>query len=236
MGLFRFRRFEVDDCGCGQKVCSDSVLLGCWFFREYPAAGSVLDIGTGSGLLALMAADMVAGAMVDAVEIEPAAYEAAKSNFERSSNTARLSVTAGDFTALTIPHPYDLIVCNPPFFTTGARADDTVRATARHEGTLNVVSLMRFAARNLSGAGHMGLITPADREQVVLFEAELAGLTPTRMLRVSTSPRKPASRLLWDFARHSNTLVDQSLVIRDSANGYTDEYLALVKDQYLSLT
>ena len=90
MALFRFRRFEVDDCGCGQKICSDSVLLGAWFFACHPHAESLLDVGTGSGLLALMGADLTEATQIVGVESEHSAYLAARTNFEASPWASRL--------------------------------------------------------------------------------------------------------------------------------------------------
>ena len=235
MSIFRFRRFDVDDCGCGQKICSDSVLFGAWFFRAFPDARSVMDVGTGSGVLALLAADLIPHATVEAVEIDETAYEVACNNFQNSPFKNRLRAYLADVTSLDCNNTYDLIVCNPPFFAAGIKAEDARRAIARHEGNLNAASMARFAALHLCHDGHLGLITPADREQDVIFDAEMAGLTPARILRVSSSVRKPHSRILWDFVRRTDRLSDKSLSIRDSHGQYSPEYLALVEDIYLKL-
>ncbi len=235
MGVFRFRRFEVDDCGCGQKICSDSVLLGAWFFKAHRQVRSVLDIGTGSGVLALIAADLLPKANIQAVELEDFAFAAAQSNFERSAYSDRLNVRHGDFSRMDADGPYDLIVCNPPFFSTGAHAADASRAAARHEGSLNAVSLVLFAARNLASGGHLGLVSPADRESEIVYEGELAGLSLCRLTRVQTSPRKACTRILWDFCRGTSPVQTENLSLRDASGSYSAEYLSLVEDIYLYL-
>ena len=235
MANFRFRRFSVDDHGCGQKICSDSVLLGAWILTACPSVKTVLDIGTGSGLLALMAADLAKEAQITAVELEPAAANAAKANFETSPWAQRLILITGDFRESASEVGYDLILCNPPFFSTGAHSEDTRRASARHEGSLNYATLLRFAAHNLTENGHLGLISPADRETEILFEGELAGLNLLKLCRVHTSAKKSATRLLWNFSKSSCSQITERLDIRDASGSYTDQYLSLVQDIYLIL-
>ena len=235
MALFRFKRFDVDDRDCGQKICSDSVLLGAWFLSAHIDAKSVLDVGTGSGLFALMATDMLPGASVTAVELEAEAAAAAKHNFEASPWASRLKLLEGDFHIAHQTDGYDLIICNPPFFSNGERAENHARASARHEDTLSYSSLIDFASDNLAHDGHLGLIAPADREQEIIFHGELAGLSLRRLCRVHTSSQKPATRILMDFSRTPGAQQTQKLAIRESSGAYSDSYLSLVSDIYLTL-
>ncbi|MDE6854310.1 MAG: methyltransferase [Muribaculaceae bacterium] len=236
MGVFSFRQFDVDDSGCGMKVCSDSVLLAAWFAAAYPTAGSIADIGTGSGVLALISAQVCADAIVTGVELDAAAASAARYNFANSPFGARLGVEECDF-AQWRPEggSFDLIISNPPYFATGERSSDTARAAARHQSALGYASLVRRAPSLLAPDGHLGMVSPAESEREIIFEAELSGLKLRRILRVHTSPRKPCTRLLWDFALSDGPVDDRRLNLRDGSGALDRDYVAVVDPFYLKI-
>lgn len=234
MGVFRFKQFNVDDSGCGMKICSDSVLLGAWFLPCFPSAMSVLDIGSGSGLLALMAAQLCPNAQVTGVEIDPKAAAAARVNFADSPFASRLNLIEGDFNNCNPPAPNDLVISNPPYFTTGERSADTARSTARHQATLSYNAIFD-KARLLTPEGHIGLVSPAEFEQDIIFHAEMAGLKLRRLLRVCTATAKPATRLLWDFSLTDGPLIEETLKLRNSAGELTEGYRRLVDAFYIKL-
>lgn len=236
MGVFSFRQFDVDDSGCGMKICSDSVLLAAWFATAYPQARSVADIGTGSGVLALIAAQVCAGARVTGIELDPAAAAAARANFGRSPFAERLRVEECDF-ALWQPCEgrYDLVISNPPYFTTGEQSADAARAAARHQSALGYASLLRRVPALLADGGHLGMVSPAELERDIIFEAELSGMKLRRILRVHTSPRKPCTRLLWDFSVTDGPLEDARLNLRDASGAHDSAYVALVNPFYLKI-
>lgn len=228
MAVFHFRQFDVDDRECGMKICSDSVLLGGWFFRLYPDARRVLDVGSGSGLLALIAAQFCPDAEITGIEIDPAAAGTSDYNFRRSPWADRLTAFNGCFESFPATRT-DLIVCNPPYFTNGEKAQCNRRATARHQTTLTYSTLAAFAAANLSFNGHLGLVAPAEFEESIIYNCELAGLKLARLYRVLTSPRKAPTRILFDFSRCETVPVISEIAIR------SDEYIALVGDLYVKI-
>lgn len=229
-----FKQFKVDDSACGMKICSDSVLLGAWFLPCYSSALSVLDIGSGSGLLALMAAQICPDAQVTGIEIDPRAAAAARANFAASPFASRLNLIEGDFNCCNLPAPNDLVISNPPYFTTGERSADTARSTARHQATLSYNTIFD-KARLVTHEGHIGLVSPAEFEQDIIFRAEMAGLKLRRLLRISTSATKPATRLLWDFSLTDGSLTEETLKLRDSNGVLTEEYRRLVDNFYIKL-
>lgn len=235
MGVFRFKEFSVDDSGCGMKICSDSVLLAAWFLPPYSSAASIADIGAGSGVLALLAAQICPHATVDAVELVHAAAEAAAANFAASPFAGRVTAIEADFSAWEHKHSYDLIISNPPYFTTGELSADISRSTARHQDGLSYASLLRRSAAILSPGSHLGLVSPADFEKDIIFQAEMAGMKLRRLMRVKTSPAKGATRLLWDFSNTDGHTSTEELSMRQADGSYSTSYRALVERFYMKL-
>lgn len=247
MGRFRFKQFEVDDGGCAMKVGTDSVLLGSWC--DCAGARTVLDLGAGSGLLALMIAQRLPEAVITAVEIDPGACGAAASNFEASPWSGRLSVVCADALAIVPDARYpimrkrhaaslqvgigraDLIVCNPPYFIGGLQSPDSKRALARHSAGLSPESAVEIAARILSPSGSLAMVTPADYADSLLFHAEMHRLNLWRRCHVTTSGTRP-SRLLWQWGRAPRPVEETSLVVRRGGL-LTPEYTSLTSDFYL---
>lgn len=229
MAVFHFKQFDVDDRDCGMKVCSDSVLLGGWFFRFYPEAHRVLDVGSGSGLLTLIAAQFCPDAEITGIEIDPEAAATSSYNFAKTRWAERLHTFSGSFEHYPATQA-DLIVCNPPYFTNGALAQCDRRAAARHQNSLTYSALASFAAANLSADGHLGLVAPAEFEDTIIFNCELAGLQLARLCRVKTTPRRSApTRVMFDFSRRAAVPSISEMAIR------SDEYMALVGDLYVKI-
>lgn len=235
MGVFRFKDFSVDDSGCGMKICSDSVLLAAWFLAPYISAKSIADIGAGSGVLTLLAARICPQAMVDALEIDPGAAGAAAANFAASPYAERLNTIEGDFRNWIPEHPYSLIISNPPYFTNGERSADRARSAARHQEGLSYESLLARASGLLEDEGHLGMVSPADFENEIIFRAEMAGMKLRRLLRVRTSPSKAPTRLLWDFSTTDGKTSTGELALRQTDGSYSPSYRELVEKYYLKL-
>lgn len=229
MGRFRFKQFDVDDGGCAMKVGTDSVLLGAWC--DCRGARRVLDLGAGSGLLALMIAQRVPDATITAIEIDPEACEAAAANFAASPWGDRLTAVCSDALAYAPEFLPDLIVCNPPYFIGGLQSPDTRRALARHSAGLCPESAVEIAARILSPSGSLAMVTPADYADSLLFHAEMHRLNLWRRCRVTTSGTQP-SRLLWQWGREACPVEETSLTLRRDGH-LTPEYTALTSAFYL---
>lgn len=246
--VFKFKRFEVTNRLSAMKVGTDGVLLGAWclsgderqpaieqFNASYPER--ILDVGAGTGLIALMMAQRFPSAKISAVEIDHLAAEEAKANFYSSPWSDRLSLWEVDFNNFPKNNTqFDLIVSNPPFFTNGALPSDSTRLLARHESSLTIDALLGNSKQLLTPNGAICLILPADREDDLQFKAIANHLNISKLTRVTTVGRKPPQRILAEL-RHNNDisspLIVDTISIHDGKGGFTKEYSSLVKDFYL---
>ena len=236
MARFDFKKFSVDDSGCGMKICSDSVLLGAWFMPEVADAKVVVDAGAGSGVLALIAAQTCPAADIYAVEIDTGACRAASRNFAVSPWADRLRVVESDFCSATFDIGVDAIISNPPYFTNGETAPDSARACARHQQSLTFGTLIRRSRSILNPCGHLGLVAPAEAENDILFEAELAGLKLRRICHVSTSAGKTPRRILMDFSPADGCVHTYGLCLRNPDGNITEQYRTLVDPFYIKIS
>lgn len=229
--VFRFKQFDVINRQSAMKVGTDGVLLGAW--ASSPGT-SVLDIGTGTGLIALMMAQRFPDVSVTAVEIDSIAAHEASENFMASPWAGRITAICTDFTTWnTEGNKYDAIVSNPPFFTSGLRAPDSTRATARHCDSLPLRELLSHSASILNADGFMSMILPQELDNEIEFIAVTAGLYPSRRCHVATTPRKPAKRTLWEFSKTDGPCLLSELSISDGEGKFTSEYISLTRDFYL---
>ena len=226
--MFEFKQFTVDDSGCGMKISTDSVLLGAWFLPQVAAAAVVIDAGSGSGVLSLMAAQCCPRARVTAVEIDPVAASVGSANVSASQWRERIEVVEGDFSCVALPSA-QAIISNPPYFTETLHAPDAARALARHQTALTYQGLLNKAADLLTEDGLLGLVAPAADEERLTFAAALAGLPPVRICRVRTSARKSPKRILCAFGRKAGTPVEEELLMG------SDEYRTLVFPFYTKI-
>ena len=236
--MFQFKQFTLRDGRCAMKIGTDGVLLGAWASPVRPADGPlrILDVGAGSALVGLMMLQRFQTATVQAVEIDPEACKDASENAQASPFADRITIVNDDFSHFALQPQdgsFDMIVSNPPFFSTGLRAPHGSRATARHQGALNYESLIRHASRALTKSGVLAMVTPADAENSLTETAEFAGMKVRRLCRVSTRAGRGPNRLLWALSPTDGPCATTQLTIRDNDNNYTDEYRQLTKDFYL---
>ncbi|PSW04221.1 tRNA1(Val) (adenine(37)-N6)-methyltransferase [Photobacterium lipolyticum] len=241
---FTFKQFHVDDDGCGMPVSTDGVLLGAW--AELPLQGQIVDIGTGSGLLALMAAQRTAATpcTISAIELDTAAAKAARHNFAASPWSDRLHCIQQDIVqwmATQPAHCVDTIICNPPYFNAGLQADCQARATARHTDNLTHDVLLTVILHLLTAKGSASLILPEYEGRQLLQSAPEYGLHCQRLCIVKSTEKKPASRLLITLspvkcARAISEEIDKEEQLCIHENGqYSSEFIALTRDFYLKL-
>ncbi|MBO7050722.1 MAG: methyltransferase [Bacteroidaceae bacterium] len=227
---FDFKRFRIEQDRCSMKVGTDGVLLGAWFNLE--PGMSVLDIGTGTGLIALMAAQRGAGS-VTAVEIDPDAAGQALENVRRSEWADRIEVINADIALFTARTGFDRIVCNPPYFRDSLRCPDAGRNTARHNDSLSFETLVRCSASLLAPDGLLCLVMPFDAVSVFTKCAALAGLYLCRRTDLVTAPGKTPKRSLLASGKQSDELQSDTLSICGPDGKETSEYVNLVNDFYL---
>lgn len=234
VSLFNFKQFSVQQNLSAMKIGTDGVLLGAWADAEN--GGEILDVGSGTGIISLMLAQRFPQSKITAIEISTDAASESETNFSRSPWSERLRVVNSDFRNHSFESKeFDSIVSNPPFFNNGIKSPDAFRAKARHDDTLSAIDIIRFGARLLSKTGKISLITPAELEDSLIYEATLAGLTPTRLTRVCSVEEKKPIRLLSEFSRKTSATKADVLVIRDKNNNFSDNYINLVKDFYINL-
>ena len=234
--MFTFKQFTVNQDRCAMKIGTDAVLLGAWtpiINNPY----SILDIGTGTGVLALMLAQRSTAEQIDAIEIDDAAFEQATDNFEASPWNDRLfCFHAGLDEFMEEPEDeYDLIVSNPPFYTENYKTDNEQRDLARFEGALPFEDLVEAADLLLSENGIFSVIIPFKEETRFLALAKEFELYPLKITRVKGTPTSEIKRSLLAFSRTQQTPLIDELTIEISRHEYTSEYINLTQDFYLKM-
>ncbi|NLH24128.1 MAG: methyltransferase [Bacteroidales bacterium] len=220
------------------RVNTDSVLLGAWATGPSNEPSRILDIGTGCGILALMMAQRFAGARIDALEIDACAAEEAGANVLSSPWAGRISVRHEDFRKAVFTHPYDLVICNPPYFSQSLASPDARRTMARHTSgkSLSHRELIEGVAHLLDGYGLFALILPVNASKEFFSTAAATGqpLYPHRVTTVYTKRNKPAIRILAQMGKNHVPVVQDTIVMYgDSGQEYSPQYVSLVRDFYL---
>ena len=231
---FRFKQFTIRQDQCAMKVGTDGVILGAW--TDIEDAGRALDIGTGTGLLALMLAQRSQKLIIDAIEIDPAAARQAAENVAGSVYAERISVRESDFRDFD-PEAgvqYDLVICNPPYFNRSFKAAGNGRTLARHSDTLDLEVLFGRAARLLRPTGRISMILPSDQVESAKEIAGMQHFYPERILGIRPVPGAAPKRYCLAFTRKKSTPEVRSLVIEEHGrHGYSDAYRELTRDFYL---
>lgn len=232
--VFHFKQFNVANERAPMKVGTDGVLLGAWCTVE--EATRVLDVGTGTGLIALMVAQRNVTAAITGIDIDSEAAAEARDNFAASPWADRLMAIHGDFLNLapSDDKPFDLIVSNPPFFTQDVHSPNNRRDLARNATSLPFGPLLSHAAALLSPSGRIALITPATARDAIQEAAALASLHVVRLTHVSPIAGKPAKRLLWELSPQRSPLERNDLILYDTVGSPTPSYANLVSAFYLS--
>ncbi len=231
---FQFKQFRIVQERSAMKVGVDGVLLGAW--ADTAHAKRILDIGTGTGLIALMMAQKNSLAQIDAVEIEQEALQEALRNIQQSPWSNRIQLKSGSFQEFTetIHRKYDLIVSNPPFFSNGHQAPQKNRAQARHSDSLPLPVLISGAAGLLAENGKIALVLPIENLQELKQLAILNNLYISRLCRIKPNPQKPDFRILAELVRSECITREETLMIEFEKHfDYTPEYQALTCDFYL---
>ncbi|HDR89872.1 MAG TPA: methyltransferase domain-containing protein [Bacteroidetes bacterium] len=228
---FRFKQFTVWQDQAAMKVTTDGVLLGAWV-RVDPTMTRVLDVGTGTGLLALMISQRCCVA-VDAVEIDPLSAEQARENISRSPWPERIRIVEGSFQEYVsfTENRYDLVVSNPPYFSGCLKSSSPAKARARHTDNLSPEDLLDGTLKVLKPAGRLAVILPAVQAGAFEFLARDRHLYVIRQCEVVPVKDGKPGRMLFEFSLQPRKREKETLVIR--AGDYTPEYLRLTGEFYL---
>ncbi|HRH71223.1 MAG TPA: methyltransferase [Flavobacteriales bacterium] len=230
---FRFKQFTIQQDRCALKVGTDGVLFGAWV--NYRGAERILDIGTGTGVLALIAAQRAPNASVDAVEIDDASAEQAAGNAAASPWSDRVRVHRMDVRRMNVSEPFDLILCNPPYYAGYSPAADERVGVAKHSDELLFPDLIAAVGRLLAQRGRFALIIPLNREAEFSALAGAIGLGPIRRCVVKYVAHRPAKRVLLELSREGGPVREERLTIENTGPfDYTPEYRALISDLMLN--
>lgn len=212
------------------KVGTDGVLLGAWA-PECIAGGRILDIGTGTGVMAIMAAQRNPSARIVGVEIDDMSALQARENAEASPWADRVEIVNADIRSYEAAAPFDLVISNPPYFVDSLKSPDSGRTTARHTVSLDFGELMSAVERLLAPDGRFAVIVPAEAASRVVASGCLA---LRRRCDVRSKPSAGPIRTMMEFAAgYCGAPEFSELTIGDGKGGYTAEYVALTRDFYL---
>lgn len=255
MGVFHFKRFDVRNERSAMKVNTDGVLLGA-VAEVFPGDGRILDVGTGTGTVALMVAQRLAevkaggepwsilGIDIDAPSAEEAGDNFAGSPWRDHLEAANMGLS--EFDGSGKDSLFDLIVSNPPYYDNSLQAPDARRNSARHTGDpenpsaaaepLSFREILEYASRHLREGGRVAMILPADQEKPLLRHARMCGFYPWKILRIKTVERKPASRLIVQFKRRGESPespAEETLTLLNEKGKRTSQHASLTTDYYL---
>lgn len=233
---FKFKQFTIQQEHCAMKVGTDGILLGAWI--EVEQAKRVLDIGTGTGLIALMVAQK-SSAIIDAVEIEKNAADQAGENFKQSPWKNRLTVFHHSFQeySKTCNHKYDVIVSNPPFFANSLKTSNKARTLARHSHQLPIGDVFKGVANLLNKTGFFYLIIPSQSLETVQKEGIKNDLFLYEKLLIKSTPTSSFKRVIccFSFSRPLKISRKEFIIGGDEKNQYSNAFINLTKDFYLNL-
>ena len=235
---FQFKEFKIEQDRCAMKIGTDGVLLGAWASLDHQP-DSILDIGTGTGLIALMLAQRSPALLIDALEIDEDAYEQAVDNFEQSQWGDRLFCYHAAFDEfveeMQDEDKYELIISNPPFYAEDYTCENASRNKARFAEALPFSELLEGVSKLLHPDGEFSTIIPHKEETNFISLASEFGLFPKKITRVRGNKTSEIKRSLLSFNFKKEQPKENELIIEISRHNYTDAYKKLVKDFYLKL-
>ena len=258
--MFKFKQFTIHQDRTAMKVGTDGVLLGAWA-PIAPTANKLLDIGTGTGLIALMLAQRLTQCKmqnakctidaeksnlwrenhelkIDAIDIDLLSIEQAMENIKNSPFALYITTYHTSLQEHTTTEKYDAIVCNPPYFVASLKCPDASRTQARHTVSLSFDDLLQHSARLLNSEGSLSVILPINEGHQLIELAPKYEFTLTQLVHVHPTPTSEPKRLLMHFIKQStknSSILSSKLTIELARHQYTPEYIALTKNFYLKM-
>lgn len=236
MNPFKFKQFSINQDRCAMKVGTDAVLLGSWTPLKQNIQ-NILDIGAGTGIIALMLAQRSGAKSIDAIEIEDNAYIQCIENFENSPWSDRLFCYHASLLEFSeeFEDEYDLIVSNPPFYSADFKSEDARRDLARFYDALPFEHLVKGVSKLLSKQGIFSIIIPYQEEENFKILASKHNLFPIEILHIRGNPESEIKRSLMAFSFDQKHTKYEDIVIETSRHQYTTDYINLTKDFYLKM-
>jgi len=230
---FSFKQFTIHQNNTAMKVCTDACILGA--YTQIAGAKRIIDIGTGTGLLALMLAQRAQEACIDAIEIDADAYEQAVQNVQASSFAPCLRVYHTSIQAYAPIEKYDLIIINPPFYNQYLQSGKAQQDNAWHTNTLPTSDLLEAVVRLLAPAGKVWILLPPYQMTLFIAEAQQNGLHVHQTLAIHTLPQKPVWRMIAALSFVPQMLITERLIVSETPQVYADAFKALLNPYYLNL-
>ncbi len=232
--MFRFKKFEIEDANCAHKVGTDGTLLGAWATVEN--ANYVLDIGTGSGLIALMVAQRtVESTAIEAIELSQAAYEQAIENTAQSPWAEKVKIHHTSLQQFQSQQKFDCIISNPPYFNNSFKPPNQSRVAPRHTDTLSFEELIAHSKRLLTDSGKLNLILPYAEGLQFIELARQQSLFVTRQWSFRTRKEKPIERWLLELSQIPAGAESNEILLYTKGEEWSDQYKSLTRDFYLNL-
>lgn len=219
---FHFKQFSIAHGRCAHKVGTDGVLLGAWAEAENPT--SILDVGTGSGLIALMLAQRFPQAQVTGIEVHPPSAAQAQENAANSPFSSRAEIIEGDFLQHAFAQKFDLIVSNPPFFKGNTSTGKTERDRARHEEFLPQGKFLEKVVSLLSPEGKLAVVLPKKEAQGFIHTAETHSLFPARTTKIYGRPGAEDKRWLVEMGLTQYQRQETALTLRSKDGRWSGAY------------
>jgi tRNA1Val (adenine37-N6)-methyltransferase len=229
--MFHFKQFSIDQSGCAMKINTDGVLLGALAEANDPE--NILDIGAGTGVIALMLAQRFNNARIDAVEIDAMAAQTAGRNFVNSPFANRLNIFPSDFESFFKQHPerkYDLIVSNPPFHINSLESPGDKKSLAKHTNARFFERLINKMANHLSANGSCWLILPLQTAELVKGLSVQYEFYIQKIIAVHSYIESDPHREILVFGRYKKAIQKEQFVIYEGQGKYSEEYQKTLKD------
>jgi tRNA1Val (adenine37-N6)-methyltransferase len=230
---FQFKQFTIHQEHCAMKVCTDACVFGAFvaklIIERQLKADNILDIGSGTGLLSLMAAQKIT-ATIDAIEIDATACQQAKSNFEQSPWKGQLNIIHSDALLFNSEKKYDCIIANPPFFEGDLKSGDTKKNAAKHDTKLTLEQLLMIVERHLSPHGCFAVLLPFHRVSFFIEIACASNYFLNEQLLIQHTSEHPFFRGILFFSRNETTIISNELIIKNESGNYTLEFIGLLQD------
>ena len=229
--MFRFKQFAIRQENAAMKVGTDGALLGAWC--DVSKANNILDIGTGTALIAMMVAQRNSTAAITAIEIDEKALIDANFNVENCPWTNRIKIIQSSLQEFTPTLKFDSIISNPPFFENSLKSNSRSKIKARHTDSLHYSDILNFASIHLSSIGVLHLILPVENAEKCIETAIEGGFYLKRICKVHPVPHKSAHRFVFELTKTATPTISESLIIETGKrHDYSQQYIALTKAFY----
>jgi tRNA1Val (adenine37-N6)-methyltransferase len=232
---FKFKQFTIHQDLCAMKVCTDACMLGAWFAEKITIYATILDVGSGTGLLMMMLAQK-SKAIIHGIELDTSCFNQLKENISQNHWKGRLKVFRGDARNYSFPDKYDFIISNPPFFENDLPSPSGEQNLAKHSRELSLQELIVVIGRQLSERGSFGILLPFDRWEHFDELSNQHHFYLREKLFIRHSPDHAFSRAILHYGRDKeNYIPDLEMSIYKKDNTYTEEFVDMLKDYYLYL-